>query len=336
MNKIKDVKLDKGFYNVSGKTFSQILEDLDPSFNYKNTGLDNLDAFERQLKKFDIKIFGKNSDCVEKFFRNSNSATLFPEYVARAVVQGAKEANMLNDIVATNTIINTLDYRSVTSIPNEKDKELKKVAEGAVIPETYIQTQKNLVNLIKRGRILTATYEAIKFQRLDLFTVTLKQIGAYIAKSQFKDLVNVCINGDGNNNPAEVISVETSGKLTYEDLINLWSKFENYDMTHLIVSPDVMVKLLSIPELKDPATGLNFQATGTLSTPLGAVLVKSTAVPAGTIIALDNKCAIEKVTASEVLLENDKLIDRQLERTSITTIAGFAKIFADSVKVMKV
>lgn len=335
MNKIKDIKLDKSFYNVAGKSFSQILEDLDPSFNYNGTGLDSLDAFERQLKKFDIKISGKNSDCVQKFFITSNSATLFPEYVARAVMQGVKEANMLNDIIATNTIINTLDYRSVTSIPTENEKELKKVAEGAVIPSTYIQTQKNLVNLIKRGRILTATYESIKFQRLDLFTVTLKQIGAYIAKSQFKDLVEVCINGDGNSNPAEVVSVETAGEITYNDLIKLWSKFENYDMTNLIVSPDVMIKLLSISELKDPMTGLNFQATGTLSTPLGACLIKSNAVPAGTIIALDNKCAIEKVTASEILLESDKLIDRQLERTAITTIAGFTKIFSDSIKVMK-
>ena len=53
----------------------------------------------------------------------------------------------------------------------------------------------------KRGRMLEASYEAIRFQKLDLFTIALKQIGAYIAKSQFSDAVNVLLNGDGNSNP---------------------------------------------------------------------------------------------------------------------------------------
>ena len=39
--------------------------------------------------------------------------------------------------------------------------------------------------------MLVASYEAIKFQKLDLFTVTLKQIGAYIARTQFSDALEV-------------------------------------------------------------------------------------------------------------------------------------------------
>ena len=34
----------------------------------------------------------------------------------------------------------------------------------------------------------------------------------------------------------------------------------------------MMLKLLQVPELQNPETGLNFQATGCLSTPLGAKL----------------------------------------------------------------
>lgn len=39
--------------------------------------------------------------------------------------------------------------------------------------------------------------------------------------------------------------------------------------------------------------------------------------------------------ASDVLVEYDKLIDRQLERAAITSISGFAKIFQDATKVLK-
>ena len=54
--------------------------------------------------------------------------------------------------------------------------------EGAAIPSTTVKTQENLVKLHKRGRMLVASYEAIRYQKLDLFSVTLKQIGAYISR----------------------------------------------------------------------------------------------------------------------------------------------------------
>ena len=93
------------------------------------------------------------------------------------------------------------------------------MGEGAHIPETRVKTQENLVRLHKRGRMLVASYEAIRFQRLDLFTVTLKQIGAYIAGAQLKDAVDVLINGDGNQNAAPVLQSEETGKISYADLV---------------------------------------------------------------------------------------------------------------------
>ena len=47
------------------------------------------------------------------------------------------------------------------------------------IPATTIQVQSNLVKLHKRGRMLVGSYEAIQFQRLDLFSVTLRQIALH-------------------------------------------------------------------------------------------------------------------------------------------------------------
>ena len=56
------VKLEKGMYGRSGCTFSQTLEELDPSEPYRGTSLEGLDAFQRQLKRFDIKVKGAGSD----------------------------------------------------------------------------------------------------------------------------------------------------------------------------------------------------------------------------------------------------------------------------------
>jgi hypothetical protein len=68
-------------------------------------------------------------------------------------------------------------------------------------------------------------------------------------------------------------------------------------------------------------------------TPLGAKLIKSNDL-SKKLVALDKNYALEMVTAGGVQTDFDRLIDRQLERAAITQISGFAKIFADSAKVM--
>ena len=103
-NNYKTLKLEKGMYKDQNKSFSEILEELDPSENYKDTPLSQLDAFQRQLKRFDIKVKGINSDTVSKFFQTSDSQALFPEYVSRSIYSGIEEDNDLKSIIANNLI----------------------------------------------------------------------------------------------------------------------------------------------------------------------------------------------------------------------------------------
>lgn len=322
-----NIKLDKGLYTGS-KGFTASLEELDPSVNYAGTELEGLDAYQRQLKRFDIKVSGRNSDTVSKFFQTTDSAALFPEYVSRAVAQGIEYADDVSKLVATTTNIDSLDYRSVESVLTDDDKELSVVGEGAFIPETKIRTKDKLTKLYKRGRMLTASYEAIKFQKLDLFTVTLKQIGAYIAKSQMQDLFNAVseseiegITGEGEN-------------ISYKDMLNLWSSFNPYTLTDIVVNPAEAAKLLDMSEFKDSNAGLNFHGTGSMITPFGADVIVSNIIPEGFIAGFDHSAAIEKVQVGDIATEYDKLIDRQLERATITATAGFSVIFSDAIKLL--
>ena len=331
-----EIKLEKGMYSERGRSFEQTLEALDPNENYKGTPYEGLDAFQRQLKRFDIKVRGAGSDVVEKFFSTSESAVLFPEYVSRSVKAGMEEGNILPSITATVTRFDGMDYRSITAEAGGDSKELRHVEEGASIPATTVQVQSNLVRLHKRGRMLVASYEAVRYQKLDLFSVTLRQMGAHIARTLLADGVEVLIHGDGNDNGAEADQVKSTGTLTYEDLVDFWAKFDPYEMNALLVSGDVMVKLLKLTEFQNPLTGLNFQGTGKLTTPLGAQLLRTSVLPSGTAIGLDKRFALEMVQGSDVMVEYDKLIDRQLERAAITTICGFAKIFQGASRVLEV
>ena len=330
MANYEKISLEKGMYSYTNKSLTDILEELDPSANYAGTALEGLDAFSRQLKRFDIRVKGAKSDTVEKFFQTTDSAALFPEYVSRAVRQGMEEADVLSDIIGAKTLITGMDYRSITSTPCDEDKTLVRVSEGAYIPQTKVSTQENLVKLHKRGRMLVSSYEALRFQRLDLFTVTLKQIGAYIARAQLKDAVDVLISGDGNDNPCKGITSAQAGELSYKDLVKLWAELSPYKMTTVIAPTEAVCDMLQMTELKDSTAAQNFHASGNMVTPLGAKLIHTDAAPMGTVIGIDKSCALEMVQAGEVLTDYDKLIDRQLERATISSVAGFAKIFCDA------
>lgn len=119
------LRLEKGMYQEIDRSFSQVLESLDPSERYVGTPLEGLDAFQRQLKRFDIKVKGAQSDTVEKFFATTESAVLFPEYVARVVQRGMEESDIVPMITA-----------SVTRVDDEE------------------QVGNTRANLRKRGRLL--------------------------------------------------------------------------------------------------------------------------------------------------------------------------------------
>ena len=336
------IRLEKGMYRESGKTFTQVLERLDPSENYKGTAFEGTDAFQRQLKRFDIRVKGAGSDMVEKFFSTYESAVLFPEFISRVVKQGMEEANILPLITATVTDIDSMDYRSIYSVPGEEKKRLADVAEGADIPATTVKTRSHLVRLNKRGRMLVASYEALRFQKLDLFSVMLHQIGAQIQKSQLADAVNVLVSGDGNKNSAPCYTIGTdpiggtSGTLSYDALVDFWAQMYPFEMNTMLVNTGTLTSLMKLSEFKNPLTGLNFQGTGRFETPLGAKLLRCDALDERAILAIDRRYALEMVQAGELSVEYDKLIDRQLERAAITAICGFSKIYNDAACMLEV
>ncbi len=338
----ESIRLEKGMYRESGKSFSQVLESLDPSEAYQGTALEGTDAFQRQLKRFGIRARGAGSDPVEKFFSTFESAVLFPEFISRVVRQGIDEKNILPSIVATVTNIDAMDYRSIYSDAMDDEKALRFVSEGASIPETVIRSKEKLITLRKRGRMLVASYEALRFQKLDMFSVMLRQIGSYIQQMQIADAVDVIECGDGNSNSAPAYSIGsapfsgTSGTLDYDQLVELWTVFHPYELNTILVAPATMATILKLPEMQNPAAGLNFQGTGKIGTPLGAELICTNAVSSGMIFGLDRRYALEMVQAGDVCVEYDKLIDRQLERAAITAICGFGKIFTEASNLLEI
>lgn len=320
-----NIKLEKNLYNLAGKSFTQALSDLDPDSGYANTELFGLDAFERQLKRFDIKVSGANSDMVEKFFQTTESAVLFPEFVKREIKQGMNSA-VLPEIAAATTSTHMLDYRGF-SVNENKVPYSTATAPGAALPETTITLDTALVSLSKFGRVITASYEAIRQQRLDAFGVTLRAIGAQIARAVIKQAVEVLTDG--------VTPLAMTGSVfNYAELAAFWSKFGEYNMTTVLASPATIASILAFDQMKYACH--DFMETGMVKTPFGTTLVKSSAVADNVLIGLDKSCALEMVNGSDVILEIDKLLDRQMDRTVVSITTGFTKIIPDAVKVLSI
>ena len=101
--------------------------------------------------------------------------------------------------------------------------------------------------------MLVASYEAIRFQRLDLFSVTLRQIGAYIGRMHLQDAIGVHAQRrrqstmPHSSSPwARSLSPEAKGTLTYDALLEFWSQFDPYTMNTMLVGSDVMLAMLKL------------------------------------------------------------------------------------------
>ena len=57
-NNYKELNIQKSLYRGCGESFAERLEKMDPTENYRGTELGHLDAFQRQLKRFDIQVGG--------------------------------------------------------------------------------------------------------------------------------------------------------------------------------------------------------------------------------------------------------------------------------------
>lgn len=333
------IKLEKGMYTVGGKNFTGVLEELDPSENYKGTDLDGLDAYQRQLKRFDIKVSGTGCDTVEKFFSSTDSAVLFPEYIARAVRQGINSSDDLESVIAVKTSVDAIDYRAVSS--ETINATGNSVSEGTEMPSVNVSTKSSLVSLAKHGRLFSSTYEALRFQNLDVLTIILSKLGEDIASEQLNDAVNVLLNGDGTSSDAAVeieatygSSVPSSATLNYGHLLQLWEGLGMYNLNAMVASASSVKDILSLAEMKDAVAGLNFQGTGKVVTPMGAKLIKSSKVVANKILGFDKNKALQMIQSGDVIIDYDKIIDRQLDRATISVTAGFSRIFKDAVKVL--
>ena len=149
----------------------------------------------------------------------------------------------------------------------------------------------------------------------------LRSIGVRLALNVAQKAVDVLVES------AEQITATT---LSYGDLASLYGEFDCFDMTTVLASPANASLIAAMNQLSD----CKVDANGKMILPFGSELIKTSAAPAKKIIGLDKNFALEFITSTDLVMETDKLIDRQLDQITVSITCGFRKITPDAVKVL--
>ncbi len=269
---------------------------------------------------------------VDRFFQSDpNSKWLFPDIVREAVVAGLKRKPAFPELIVRDEKVESTNFDIPFVDENEEEEELRGVAEGAAIPESEITYGDRVVKLNKKGRGIVASYEAIRRMSVDMLRVHLQRIGERLGRSLDQRLTNVLVNGDssGSGTAPVTVNTATSGTWAYSDILSGFMKLtlEHYfTPTHMLVNSALAQTILSMSEFKDSVL-FEFAKTGAFPNPLGIKLVPMVDQPADKLTILDRGYAIEKLTEQDVLVESDKLISQQWDRSYITVVTDFAIVY---------
>lgn len=336
----KKITLEKGMYHEAKKqgiSFSQLLSGLDPV----EPGYP-LDAFERQLVRFGIIPKGEQVSLVEAFYQTYESSILFPEFINRNVLIGyrlGKNELKLEDLIAVTDFIEGDTDTPVFADDSGEEEELYRVGEYGEFPTTKLALADHTIRLIKVGRRLTASYEVLRRMKINVLALHIQILGLKIQRAMTKYALDIFVNGDGNSNPAPTQNTAVSGTLTYDDMVDFEIDMAatGFEKTHMCGDKDVVKTILKMTEFKDVVAGFNFQATGNLVTPFGDILRWHSSSPANKLLGWDSKAHIKLVKEKGAqLVEAEKVIDKQFEKTVISDVLGVEKIYTNGGRILNI
>jgi len=269
---------------------------------------------------------------VERFFQSDpNAKWLFPDVVRESVVAGMKRKPVYPWLIARDEHVDGTAYDMPYVVESEEEETLLTVAEGAAIPESELTYGERVVRLSKTGRGVIASYEAVRRMSMDVLRIHLQRIGECLGRSLDGHVAMALAHGDGSGAVSEpvVLNTATAGSWQYGDIVNGFMKLavdHYFTPTHMLANTTLCKTILGMGELKE-ASLFDFAKSGTLPTPLGMKLVPMEAQPENRLTILDAGYAVEKLTEQDLLVESDKLISQQWDRTYLTVVTAFAILY---------
>lgn len=103
-------------------------------------------------------------------------------------------------------------------------------------------------------------------------------------------------------------------------------------MNGIIVSPSSAAEIFAMTQMQEAAV----ESNGKAYLPFGAEIIKTSAASDDLIIGLDRNFALELIKSSDLVMDTDKIINRQLDSIAVSVNCGFRKLTAEAVHTLKI
>ena len=108
----------------------------------------------------------------------------------------------------------------------------------------------------------------------------------------------------------------------------------NDNMDVMICPPELMAEILALPEMKYCVS--DYMVSGRVKTPYGVTIIKCSQADDGTIIGLDSTAAAELILGTDIIVDHNKIINKQSEDITASILANVSKLTTAAIKVLKV
>jgi len=273
---------------------------------------------------------------VEKLLTQDNDTRwLFPEIFRDAIRRGLAYAPFYSKLViGDETIANT----GIT-MPwyNPSEAAMRAVNEAGDITTGTMTWDSKQVTIKKRARGLMQTYESIMFTPIRLASIYFEDLGIQLGAELDSDLVDIAINGDqaDGSEAAVLMGVTTPNTLTYADIVRCWVRQNrmNRPSQVMLTNEETAVTILNmaafqmpVKALGTPLVNLNLQS----ALPASQDVYIHSDVPDSQIILIDVTKAFVQLTAMRLLIESERIVNKQLNGQYVSLITGFANIFGNA------
>lgn len=258
-----------------------------------------------------------------------------PEVFLDPLRLGAVQSAFYQDLIVREETI----PQPTATIPsiNLSDAKLIDSNEAATIEEGTVSYGSKDVKVTKLARGIGITYEAIQFNSLSLVQIFFEDAGRILGHTMNSKAIDQIVTGTyvGGTQGAAVVGVEDPvAGIQWIDLARVAIQFGLIGRTAIqaIGNATTGLNYIDLDEVKikqfagAPLLGTVLRSPFTLP----EQLFISPAVPANQLILQDPSMSLIQLTAMPLMVETEKIVSKQLEKSYVSIMTGFAKLMRDA------
>lgn len=257
-----------------------------------------------------------------------------PAIIREAIREGIAASTLYSEIVKANIGVSGLNVTMPKIL--DQDANIKATGEGESIVVGTAKFGQKDIKLRKFAYGIEMSYEVLNFVPLNILNAYLEDAGAKFSRGLTTLAIQTLLNGDQANGSqsAAVIGVDnTTTGITYRDLLRVWIRMQmrGRKPVGMISGEEQGLNTLMLDEFKKFVLGKP-QLNLNIKTPIPETqsMWLNSSIPASSAVIIDTNQALIQLTAMDLMVESEKIVNKQLNGTYASMITGFSNLQRDA------